>query len=395
MRDLSLGLVLFGLWGLGCSSEALDSDGGSGPGSDPSGEALADRAEAVLGTEGNPDSIDLVVLWDSDGARSATALEFDPTRPGELWVTLRQLLTELPCTMDVTTGCAALQGQIALIQDATSADPRVQIKQDGNAWHFMRRPTSIAFGTNGYLATCGEARTGNYEDEVADFNGPVLWSSDPTIFGVEPEPGQNGTHVDMLHESPYCMGIAHETGNVYWTFDGAWGSLDRYDFNLPHEVGGEDHSDGSVWRYVEGEVSRVPEVPSHLFLDKSRGELYVADTGGGRILRLDIKSGTPDGDILAYDPIAVHLRMSNATLDEVVAPGVLDMPSGIVFYDDVLFVTDYGTGMLHAFDRSGEVLASVDTGLGPGVLGGITIGPDGKAYLTDLKWGRAYRLELR
>ena len=48
------------------------------------------------------------------------------------------------------------------------------------------------------------------------------------------------THYDMLHESPLCMGIAHDPevatpfGNVYWAFDGLNGTLMRYDFQEPH-----------------------------------------------------------------------------------------------------------------------------------------------------------------
>ena len=149
-------------------------------------------------------------------------------------------------------------GEVALIQDATGDSPEVTMKEDGNAWHFMRRPTSIAFGTNGNLATCGEARTANYEDQPSNYNGPTLWSSDPAIFGVPPKPGQNGTHLDMLHETPFCMGIAHERDNVYWTFNGELGALDRYDFNEPHQIGGEDHADGELFRYVERVSGKSP-----------------------------------------------------------------------------------------------------------------------------------------
>src|SRR3954454_10462048 len=115
------------------------------------------------------------------------------------------------------------------------------IKKDGNAWHFMRRPTSIAFGENGNLSTCGEARTDNYEDEAIDYSGPVLWSSDPAIFGVTPEPDQNGTHIDMLHESPYCMGPTSERDTVCRPFNGGRAGLDRCQCHEPHVIGGEDH----------------------------------------------------------------------------------------------------------------------------------------------------------
>ena len=68
---------------------------------------------------------------------------------------------------------------------------------------------------------------------------------------------------------------------VDWVFNGKLGALDRYDFHAPHVVGGEDHADGELSRYVEGELERVPQVPSHLALDETAHDFYVADTAGG------------------------------------------------------------------------------------------------------------------
>jgi hypothetical protein len=269
------------------------------------------------------------------------------------------------------------------------------IKRDGNAWHFMRRPTSIAFGDNGNLATCGEARTDNYEDEAVDYSGPALWSSDPTIFGAKPKPGQNGTHLDMLHETPFCMGIAHERDNIYFVFNGKLGALDRYDFRAPHEIGGEDHSDGELNRYVEGELLRVAEVPSHLAIDRARRELYVADTGHARVARLSIDSGTPGANLPVLEPMPVHHRIDGALLETVVPPGVVGSPSGVAFHDDALLVTDNASGVIWWFERDGTALGQVETGLPAGALAGVTLGPDGKMYVSDMKSGRAYRLEPR
>jgi DNA-binding beta-propeller fold protein YncE len=199
----------------------------------------------------------------------------------------------------------------------------------------------------------------------------------------------------MLHATPFCMGIAHERDNVYWTVNGQRGALDRYDFREPHLIGGEDHSDGEITRYVSGQVARVPEIPSHLALDSARGELYVADTGNGRVARLDIDSGVPGADVPVYEPMPVHRLMDGATFEDVVPPGVLTLPSGVAFADDKLLVTDNATSKLWWFERSGAVLGSLDTGLPPGSLGGVTVGPDGKAYVSDLKLGTAYRVEPR
>ena len=191
----------------------------------------------------------------------------------------------------------------------------------------------------------------------------MLWDSDPELFGAPYDRNRNGTHVDMLHETPYCMGIAHERDNVYWAFNGDVGALDRYDFNEPHEPGGEDHADGYVWRYAEGELARVPEVPSHLAYDARRRLVFAADTGHGRVVALDATSGFADGDVIDYDGLETNARMSGARLTEVVAPGILEMPSGVAFHEGVLFATDHATGKILALLPSGEILRELDTGL--------------------------------
>lgn len=376
-------LALVGALGLtiGCSSESLEPQERNEKTDSPPGSVF-------------PGAPILTTLYTPKAKRSATALAFNPLVEGELWVTLRQFPVDAPCTDTVSAGCNALIGEVAIVSDAGSGEPTTRIARDGNAWHFMRRPTSIAFGDNGNLATCPEARTGNYENEPADFAGPTLWSSDPAIFGVRPEPGQNGTHLDMLHSTPFCMGIAHEVDNVYWTFNGKLGALDRYDFNEPHVIGGEDHTDGELYRYVEGELLRVPEVPSHLVVDRSAGVLYVADTGNGRIASLDITAGTPIGDTEPdYDGLAIHKRMGGAELVDVVPPGTLSRPSGLTLDGRTLLVTDNATSTIHAFDRDGTWLDAWETGLPEGSLAGITVGPDKKIYLSDLLTGSVYRID--
>ncbi len=389
MPSVPRGVASFGVSLLlaGCGSNALSrTDDTAGMG----GEPTTTTPVAAL-----PSAVALVSLYEPPAKWSATALAFDPLRAGELWVTLRQFPSNEPCSETAQSGCTALEGKIALVQQATSPTPQLTLKEDGNAWHFMRRPTAIAFGQNGNLATCGEARTDNYEDESVDYSGPTLWSSDPKIFGVEPQKGQNGTHIDMLHESPFCMGVAYERDNVYWVFNGALGALDHYDFHAPHVVGGDDHSDGELHRYVEGQLQRVPETPSHLALDSARGELYVADTGHGRVVRLLTKSGTPGADVLALDPIRVHMAMNDAQLEEVVAPGTLSLPSGIAFNADQLIVTDSATSLIWYFERDGTPMGSIDTGLPAGSLAGIAVGPDGALYVSDQRLGAAYRVEPR
>ena len=63
--------------------------------------------------------------------------------------------------------------------------------------------------------------------------GPALWPSSLSHFAIENQNTGNGllgSHIDMLHGSPYGVGIAHDYDNVYWYNDGYYGELVRYDF---------------------------------------------------------------------------------------------------------------------------------------------------------------------
>jgi hypothetical protein len=367
---------LFAVALLGCSSQSLDSaDDGEG----------WESAKTV--------ELRQIYLPPAKPPLSATALAFNATVEGELWVTLRQFPSGKPCSTSVSTGCAALEGEVAVISDATGDAPHAVIKEDGNAWHFMRRPAAMAWGDGEFFATCGEALTDNYEDEDIPYAGPVLWSSNPEIFGVVPTQGQNGTHLDMLHETPYCMGIAHEQHNAFWAFNGDAGSLDRVDFHAPHQVGGEDHSDGEVHRYLTGELLRVPEVPSHLAYDAARNRVYVADTGHARVLSVDPSTATRSAEELTvYEVLADSSVMDGATVDELIAPGRLQLPSGMALDGTTLYVTDNATGLIYVLDTSGKPRRALQTGLGAGALGGITLGPDHQLYVTSLSDGSVWRV---
>lgn len=362
----------------GCTSQAIDSKG-----DDPTTEIVV---ESVVP--------EVVYTPQAKVALSATALAFNPTVDGELWVALRQFPSGLPCTQTDDTGCAALPGVMAVVSDATSATPSSEIKQDGNSWHFMRRPAAMAWSEGLMFATCGEALTDNYDDDDIPYAGPVLWSSDPAIFGVDPLPDQNGTHLDMLHETPYCMGIAHESDNAYWAFNGLAGSLDRVDFHAPHQIGGENHSDGEVHRYIAGQLLRVPEVPSHLAYDKTRSLVYVVDTGHARVLSVDPSPATPGSEIKKYELLADSGTMEGAKVNALIPAGKLERPSGIALAGDALYVTDNATSRIHSFDTDGSPIRTFDTGLPVGSLAGITLGPDGSLYLTDLLTGSAYRVDI-
>jgi hypothetical protein len=376
----------------GCSSQAIESSDETAGTSATGGTSTSGGGTAAVSP-----SVTVVDVYTPKlrVKLSATALAFNPTIDGELWVSLRQFPSGKPCTMDNDAGCAALPGVMAVVTDATGAAPVAVVKEDGNSWHFMRRPTAIAWGEGALFASCGEGLTDNYEDNDTPYAGPALWSSDPAIFGVEPLPGQNGTHIDMLHETPYCMGLAHESANAFWAFNGLAGSLDRVDFHAPHVVGGEDHDDGEVHRYVAGQLLREPEVPSHLSYDSTRKLLYVADTGHGRVLSVDPSTAVTGDDIVVYEKLNGGSGfMDGATVKTLVPQGVLQKPSGLTLVDDVLYVTDNATSRIYAFDTSGLLLKTLDTGLPAGSLSGIAMGPDALLYVTNLLTGGVHRVDL-
>ncbi|TXD41652.1 hypothetical protein FRC96_04090 [Lujinxingia vulgaris] len=361
-------------------------------------EALPPGHQIGVG-DGSPGTVSLEEIYATERSMELTDLAFNPAEEHELWIVRREHESTEPCEEGNATaaGCAALEGSTTIIQNLGTAEENVIVKVDPNAWHFMRRPPAMAFGDNGFWATVGEERTANYLDGQADFMGPVLWSADLSLFGEEPPPGLNGSHFDMLHHAPYGMGIAHEVDNVYWVFNGMHGSLDRTDFNDDHGMGYDDHTDGEVLRYVNGELSRVEGVPSHMELDKETRLLYVADTGNSRIVRLNIDSGEMGDSITLpnYDGISVYDHMEGAELEEIVAPGTLEQPSGLALHDGVMFVSDQATGKLHAFTLEGEHLRELDTGLGAGALAGIAISPvDDSLYLVHQSEGKLYRVDI-
>jgi hypothetical protein len=345
--------------------------------------------------DGTPGSVSLVAVYTPERSIEVTDVAFHPDRPEELWVLRREIESAEPCEENNSTrqGCASLEGSIAVVWNAGTPQARSQVFKDPNAWHFMRRPPAFAFGDNGTFATVGEARTGNFLDDPIDYMGPALWSSDLALFTVQP-PGGNGSHLDMLHSSPFGVGIAHEAHNVYWVFNGQIGSLDRYDFREDHGPGQEFHGDGEMLRYVSGELLRKPGVPGHLALDRSTRELFAADTGNGRIVKLSIDTGTPGARATPnYDFLSVFDEIDGATLVELVAAGMLEAPSGLVLHAGLLFVSDNAKGMLHAFDREGKLVRSLDTGLPAGSLAGLAIGPDDRLYLADMPSGTVYRVD--
>jgi|GEM_PF-3594773 len=365
----------------------------------------------------------------ADGLSGPRDLAFNPERPYELWTVNRPT-----------------DGTVLFFQPGTPQE-RVEARLDKFRNHFMEEVSAVAFGDYGNFATCQESRnTYNRQHNPNDFMGPTLWTADLSIYArvnqtldmdallrshqpVDPsatlgfaapvgrsfaclpstEPGDKparalrpfdvaqgpnprlGSHIDMLHQSPNCMGIAHETGNAYWAFDGLHGHLVRYDFAVDHGPGWDDHSDGIVRRYVEATVRYAADVPGHLALDKASGWLYAADPGGNRVIRLKIDSGAkaetldPDNEPLA------ELSTWRGTTVEVVASG-LKRPSGVALHGGRLFVGQATGGEIVAYDTATLAeLGRMDTDAR--LLAGLEVGPDGRLYFVDTEANTLVRID--
>ena len=309
-----------------------------------------------------------------------TDLDFHPVLSRyELWVTLRG--TESSGGSTVKFMNAGLPGQTSLLQT------------DGNAWHFMSLPSALAFSENENFATSPSVYDSNH-DGGNPFTGPGLWSSDPSVYAITP-PGGNGSHLDMLHQSPRSMGICSEAGNKFWVFDNNDHELVSYDFKEDHGPGNSDHSDGVVRRYSGLGLAGDPNfvIGSHLVIDKTEGVLYINDTYNDRILRMDIHSGTFVSNLVPYEPTAEYSTWSNVTWNVLVGTGI-DKPSGIDILGDRLIVSEYNSGDIVIYDLNGSSATEIgrlQTGA-PGVMG-VKIGPDGKIWYVNSLTNKVVRID--
>ncbi|TPV92729.1 MAG: hypothetical protein B7733_24225 [Myxococcales bacterium FL481] len=269
-------------------------------------------------------------------------------------------------------------------------DQESEERVDRYGEHFSASPAAFAFGANQTFATIQESENEWNIQPVNppdNFMGPTLWPSDLDIFAAVgqafPPGDQEGSHLDMLHVSPLSMGIAHEADNIYWVFDGKAGNIVRYDFKDDHGPGGWDHRDGVIRRFSDVEVKRVPDVPSHMVMDKSASPrlLYIADTGNSRIMVLDTSSGTNTGPLPGNkDGCSEYSGVSGAEYQVLVDSG-LDQPSGIELHDGRLFVSDHATNEIIAYDLAGEELARLETEA-EGIMG-LAVGPEGHLWYVD------------
>lgn len=326
-------------------------------------------------------------------------LEFNPYVEDELWI------------MNFS------DSSVVIVSNASTEERSAQrrIDVEGSS-HFMPNPTALAFGARD--TTIVDAQAKSVEGTFATcpgssepYMGPTLWTSDLRIFAIEKqdrEPPFNGadtgaegpgSHIDMLHRTPSCTGIAWEgAGSVYWTYSAAHGRFVKYDFAKDHGIGNDDHSDGSVWRYPIAGLHPAARLPTHLQYDAERKLLYMADTGNSRVVTFDPTTATESSMMNAsenVDNLRVALNIEGGELNDVVPSSYgLKSPVGLEIHADELYVSDNETSTIHRFSLDGTPLGKVVVAdVKPGGLAGLAFGPDDKLYFVDMQTGRVLRLE--
>ena len=326
----------------------------------------------------------------TDNLDTPRDLEFHPgaNRSDELWVVNR-------ATDSVT-----------IIHETGTSSQWSDLRLDAYRNHFMEEVSAIAFGAyddefDYQFGTAQESRnTYNGQANPNNFMGPALWPSSLTHFTVEHQSdGLLGSHIDMLHESPLGMGIAHDNANAYWYFDGYYGDLVYYDFQEDHDTGMDNHSDGIVRRYSDIQLTRSGFIPGHMILDKDTGILYIADTGAGRVLWVNTDDPTTSStNIMSsntrLEPLQEYSQVTGMEWG-VFATG-MSLPSGIAMDGDTLFVSTNGNGEIRAYDigSDGKTATLLDTASTNAVsIMGLEIGPNGALYYVDSNRDRVVRLD--
>ena len=319
----------------------------------------------------------------AQGVNNPHDLDFVPGRPNECWVLNKE----------------ANGGSVVLFFNTGKSNQAHQFRRDSHNEHFMARAVALAFGDNDYFVSAQEIKS--TAGPTATFMGPALWSSDTAIFARMHQnnwvSGQLlGSHIDMLHQSPFGMGVAHNNANVYWYFDGHNGNICKYDFATPHGIGEDDHSDGKIHRYTDVTVTRKPNVPSHMVVDKQNNWLYYADGGTGRVLRMKTTSGTVGANLAVpstgAEPLAEYKAVTGAT-NEVMVSG-LTSPCGVDYRKDRLIVSDYSTGIIHIYNTTtapATLVGTIITG-GPGVMG-VRITDDNKIWYVNATTSKFMRID--
>ncbi len=290
-------------------------------------------------------------------------------------------------------------GTSVIIYQSGESTQTTQYRKDSHSGHFMIYPSAMAFGDNGEFASTNEIQ--NTANANSTFMGPTLWSADTAVYArvfqnnwVSPKP--LGSHLDMLHQSPFSMGIAHDTASIYWVFDGYNGNLCKYDFGMHHSPGYDDHSNGRIWRYTDVTLTRQPNIPGHMIKDKATGWLYIVDAGSKKLKRVNTNTGSISGNlnvpVSGAEPLGGYWAVTGATVEEI--ESFTSQPCGIDLYNGRLIVGDNQSGDIHVYDVSGSAIAKLGViATGQSGMMGLKIGHDGKIWFVNNTQNTVIRID--
>ena len=328
---------------------------------------------------------------------SPTDVALNPGKSGQLWVT-------------VDGGAPGEHGLLVLDKvhksgDSCSAPPQLGVLTATELGGLqptqtLPSPRALAFGT-GRFATCG------LQPAPGELAGPALWRPDKDAFAPE----ATGPLMDWIVESTQCTGLAHQEDNVFWAYDRcgipaageACGPADLVRVNFATEEGpsvaGDDPSDvvdGEVTRYG-GLVDAGSGNHTGMAFNPKNGFLFLADPGNNRVLMVDPRFGVRLRTLPSQREGLEHFEGGGFTCgvgDDgegcwVVADGAsagLQEPSGVLLWNEHLFVTDAQRGALLTYELPGSppeaALRPVsDIALGHGGLGGMDVDPCGALWI--------------
>ena len=324
--------------------------------------------------------VEVVIADSSDDLSDPTDLEFHPGRANELWVANKAT------------------DSITIVHNTGLESQTSEIRLDVNRNHFLEEVSAISFGSyhpefDWQWGSAQESlNTYNGQGNPNYFMGPALWPSSLDHFAVENqnnEGGLLGSHIDMLHESPYGVGIAHDYDNVYWYNDGYYGELVRYDFMMDHDTGGHEHSDGVVQRYSEIQLNHSYGTPGHMVLNKETGILYISDAGANRVIWVNTDDTTYQTEDIMSDSSRMETLSEYSSISGI-EWGILDegmsKPSGIAVDGDQLFVSLNGNSSIISYSLNSDGKGAVEVGTivtSASSIMGIEIGPEGHLYYVD------------
>lgn len=290
-------------------------------------------------------------------------------------------------------------GSMVIFYNTGLPNQTSEYRKDSHSGHFKIYPSAIAFGDDGFWGNTNEIK--NTASASSTFMGPALWSADTSIFAKvfqnDWEPGLPlGSHYDMLHQSPFSMGIAHDTNLVYWVNDGHNGNICKYDFVKHHGPGYDNHSAGKIWRYTDVTVSRVTNVPSHMVMDKQTGWLYYVDGGSKQIKRMHTRTGTVVSNLsvpsTSQEPLAGYWKVTGAGVE--ILDSFTTQPCGIDFFNNRLIVSDYTNGNIYVYKVDSVVTRIRTIVTGRAGMMGIKVGPDSRIWCINNTDSKLYRLDI-